>query len=262
MTGTLLARGMLVGLVAGLMGFVVATVLGEGPLSQAIHYESTTAALTAGAHHGESAAHAMSDDHGAEVFSRLTQSTVGLMFGLVFFAIALGGILGLVFAAVQGRLGGLSIRATSLLLSLGGFMGFNLLPGLKYPANPPAANNPDTINSRTALYFAMIAICVLVVVGSSVLARQLRGRFGGWNGGLIAIAAGAGVLAVTCAVMPGVHETPPDFPAEVLWNFRIASIAVQATTWATLGVLFGAVTQRRVLVQRDSSPTGLSLSRI
>jgi hypothetical protein len=37
---------------------------------------------------------------------------------------------------------------------------------------------------------------------------------------------------------------PDQFPAAVLWNFRIASIGAQLIMWATFGLLFGALTER------------------
>jgi hypothetical protein len=40
------------------------------------------------------------------------------------------------------------------------------------------------------------------------------------------------------------------FPAVVLWNFRVASIGAQFIMWATLGLLFGALSQRTAKYQR------------
>jgi hypothetical protein len=37
------------------------------------------------------------------------------------------------------------------------------------------------------------------------------------------------VLAVAYAALPVVHETRAEFPADVLWRFRIASVGIQAT---------------------------------
>ena len=38
---------------------------------------------------------------------------------------------------------------------------------------------------------------------------------------------------------------PAAFPATALWRFRLASVGVQAVLWATLGIGFGALTERR-----------------
>lgn len=39
------------------------------------------------------------------------------------------------------------------------------------------------------------------------------------------------------------------FPAVVLWQFRIASLGAQLIMWATLGLAFGAWTERAATVQ-------------
>jgi hypothetical protein len=44
--------------------------------------------------------------------------------------------------------------------------------------------------------------------------------------------------------LPPINEVPSDFPAVVLWHFRIDSLAMQAIMWATLGLVFGALTER------------------
>jgi hypothetical protein len=43
--------------------------------------------------------------------------------------------------------------------------------------------------------------------------------------------------------LPPVDEVPVNFPASVLWNFRLASIGARAVLWAALGLAFGAMTQ-------------------
>jgi hypothetical protein len=232
----LLVRGMLVGLVAGLVAFLVAKTLGEGSVGAAIGFEEQHAAAeqSAGAVH----------DHGPEVFSRTVQSTIGLLTGSVFFALAIGGLFAIAYALVQGRLGRLGARGTAAVVALGGFTGAYLIPILKYPANPPSASNPDTIGSRTGLFFLAIALGLLVVIGAGIAGRQLSGRFGAWNGGILAGIGALVVIGIAYWVLPGVHETPDDFPADVLWDFRIASLAIQAAVWTTIGLLFGALTER------------------
>ena len=89
-----------------------------------------------------------------------------------------------------------------------------------------------------------MAVSVLVVVGAAVLARALARRLGSWNAGTLAVLAGVGVVAVTYLVLPGVDEIPADFPAGVLWEFRLASIGLHVTAWAAIGLLFGALTDR------------------
>jgi hypothetical protein len=232
MVRALLVRGLLVGVAAAVVAFVVAKLLGESQVDLAIAFESTRDSVGGGHHH--------------EVVSRTTQSTIGLFTGLLMFSVALGGVFSLVYAYAQGRLGTSGVRATAALVALAGFVGVYLLPMLKYPANPPAVGDPETIGRRTALYFLMTAISLIVVVAVSMAVRRLAGQLGGWNAALLSAAGGALAIGVAYGLLPQVNEVPEGFPADVLWRFRIASLAIQASIWATLGLLFGALTERHI----------------
>ena len=229
MVRNLLVRGMLCGLLAGLVGGIVAKLFGEGAVGKAILFES---------HHEHA------DDHAKEIVSRSVQSTWGLFTGMILFGIAVGGLFALAYACAQGRLGRLGAQATALLVAAGAFVGLYFAPILKYPANPPSVGNPDTIGRRTALYFCMVAVAVITVISVFVASQQLAERFGRWNANVIALLGGVVVVGISYLVLPDVHEVPHDFPADVLWDFRIASLGIQAAVWLTIGLLFGYLTER------------------
>ena len=48
-------------------------------------------------------------------------------------------------------------------------------------------------------------------------------------------------------------EIPADFPATELWQFRIGTVAIQATLWSVLAFGFGLAAQR--VMTRDASST-------
>ncbi|MEA3218801.1 MAG: hypothetical protein QOJ19_4957, partial [Acidimicrobiia bacterium] len=50
-------------------------------------------------------------------------------------------------------------------------------------------------------------------------------------------------------VMPGVNEVPTSFPATVLWRFRLAALGGQAVLWTTIGLAFGALLQKSLLLR-------------
>ena len=118
------------------------------------------------------------------------------------------------------------------------------MPNLKYPANPPSVGNPETIGMRTALYFGMIGISLAAMVGAINFKRMLAARYGQWNATLMVAAYYIVVVIAAGLILPAVNEVPERFPAVVLWNFRVASLGSQLILWATLGLLFGALTQR------------------
>jgi predicted cobalt transporter CbtA len=124
-----------------------------------------------------------------------------------------------------------------------GFVAVYLIPNLKYPANPPAVGDPETIGIRTTLYFTMIAISIAVMIVAMVIKRPLVPRLGNWNATLIVTATYLVLVAIAGLLLPSVNEVPNGFPAAVLWNFRLASMGAQLIMWATLGLLFGALTQ-------------------
>jgi len=124
------------------------------------------------------------------------------------------------------------------------------VPNLKYPADPPAIGDPDTIRQRTALYFAMLAFSVAALVAAAVLRKNLAGRLDGWTAALIAGACYLIAVTVVAVALPGVNEVPDSFPAEVLWQFRVASFGMQLLMWTTIGLAFGRLTERTIKSER------------
>ncbi len=231
MVGQLLLRGMLVGILAGLLAFGFARVFGEPAVDRAIAFE-------------EQAAAAKGEAPEPELVSREVQSTLGLLTGTLVYGAAIGGFFALVFAFAYGRMGALGAREISALLALAGFIAVILVPFVKYPPNPPSVGDPATIGFRTALYFAMVAISIAAMANAIILARKLAPRFGLWNAVLIAGFAYIVVIAVTQLVLPPINEVPKAFPAVVLWQFRTGTLGIHAVLWTTLGLAFGAVAGR------------------
>ncbi len=237
MIRTLLLRGMLVGLVAGLLAFGFAKIVGEPQVDKAIAFESAMDA-------------AKGEPPEPELVSRHVQSTVGLLTGVVTYGTAFGGLFALVFASLVGRVGRLDPRALSALLALGGFLAIVVVPDLKYPANPPSVGNPDTIGFRTGLFFTMMAISIGCLVAAIAAARNLRRRFGAWNAGILAGAGFIIVIALVQHFLPDINEVPATFPAAVLWRFRLASLGIEAVLWTGLGLAFGYLAERRLVPPR------------
>ncbi|MFI5489128.1 CbtA family protein [Micromonospora echinaurantiaca] len=229
---TLLIRGMVVGAIAGVVAYLFATLFGEGPINDAIAFEEAHAApLPAG-------------EHEHELVSRTVQSTIGLATASIIYGIALGGLYAIAVAIAAGRVGRLSARATAGLVALAGFVGVALVPFLKYPPTPPATGNPDTLQQRTGLYFLMIVIGVATVIGAVLVGRSLQTRLGTWNASTVALVGAAVLVGAILYVLPTVNEVPDGFSPILLWRFRLASLGTQAVTWATLGLLFGYLTER------------------
>jgi predicted cobalt transporter CbtA len=133
-----------------------------------------------------------------------------------------------------------------------GFAAVAFVPSLKYPANPPAIGNPATIEIRTGAYFLMVAISIAATALCLQFSRRLTRRFGFWNGSLLVAAIVVVLVSVLARMLPVIDEGPAGFPADVLWNFRLASWGIQAVLWGLLGLLFGWLTERDRLWSRLS----------
>jgi len=244
----LLLRGMLAGVLAGLLAFGFAKIFGEPQVDHAIAFEEQmdkTKAQSTAATMSLSGGTTMSNTEAPEpvLVSRAVQAGLGLFTGVVVYGAAFGGLFALVFAYAYGRIGALSARATSALLAGAAFLTLVVVPDLKYPANPPSVGHADTIGQRTELFLAMILISIAALVGAVVLGRRLTSRLGGWNAGFVGGAVFILLVAIAQLSLPAINEVPDQFPAVLLWRFRIASIGLEAILWATIGLVFGILAE-------------------
>ena len=232
---TLMVWGLLAGLLAGVLALGFASAFGEPPVEAAIAFEYRSA---------EQHRHGAQPAEDPEPVPRGVQRTVGLAIATCLFGTALGGLFALAFAFGYGRIGRLSPRNTALLLAAIGFGVVFLVPFLIYPANPPSVGNPDTIGNRSAVYFGMIVISLVLAVAAIYARGRLAERIENW---LAVIFAAIGYIAavwVAGALLPHFHEVPDGFPAQTLWEFRIASLGTQVVLWATIGIAFAVLLDR------------------
>ena len=234
----LLVRGLLVGILAGILALGFGELFGEPNIDRAVTFEKV-----------ERLAHGEPPER--ELVGRDLQKTVGIATAMVLYGAAVGGLFALAFAIAYQRIGRFSPRATAALLATGGYLVLFVVPFIKYPANPPSIGYTDTIGRRTALYFAMLATSLLIALLAMRLGWQLRARVGNWNAALI----GGGIfllgVGLVQLLLPPINEVPQGFPAATLWQFRLASLGTQLVLWATLGLAFGALTERSLSPRRQ-----------
>jgi hypothetical protein len=245
----LVLRGLASGALAGLLSFVFARVFAEPVIARAINYESARDAAQQAL---DKTAGLPVPPAGQDLFSRTVQEDIGIAVALVVFGAALGALLAVVFTLVQ-RGSGRHVRPRVLALLLAGaaFVSVYLVPFLKYPANPPAIGDEDTIQARGSLYLGMQIASVLAMVLAVQLGRTLSRSRGVWQASLIAGLAYVVAVGITMAVLKGVHETPgplrgPDgtivlggFPADDLYDFRLYALGGQLILWGVIGLVLG-----------------------
>ena len=251
----LIARGLLAGAIGALLAFVFARLCAEPIIGRAIAFEDGRT--------DTEVAHGV-DEHGVELFTRGVQSNVGLGFGVLIFGVAMGALFAVLFCVVYGRVEGVGPQRLSMLLAAAAFVAVYLVPFVKYPPNPPAVGQSDTIGMRTGWYLVMVLASVVLAVAAVMLARRLSIRVGAWNGRLLATGSYLAAIAVVRVVVPTVDETPeplrdasgaiiyPGFPADVLYEFRILSLGTQLVLWATIGLVFATLAGRLLGEQAES----------
>jgi predicted cobalt transporter CbtA len=231
MIRSLLVRGMLVGIVAGVLAFCFARWSGEPEVDRAIAFET-------------SLSQARGEAPEPMLVSRQVQKTLGLFTATLLYGVALGGIFGLVYAYARNRYSISDPRQLSAAIAGLGYVAIVIVPTLKYPANPPSVGNPETIGIRTAAYFLLIALSIATLTLSIQFRRHLAKRFGVWNGTLLCCAFYVALISILYRLFPGIDEVPSTFPAGLLWRFRIAAWELQAVLWASLGLAYGWLSER------------------
>lgn len=233
MARTFLIRGMLCGLIMGLVVFAVAKIFGEPNVDGAIGVEDHIAQMA-----GEAPE--------PELVSRAVQASWGLFTGVMLYSIAVGGLFSLLFAYAWGRMGRLGARSSAAILAVLSVITVYVVPFAKYPANPPSVGNPDTIGVRTELYFGMIVISIVAMIAAINLGRALLDRLGAWNAWIVAGLAFFVLAAAAYLLLPTINEVPEVFPAALLWQFRTVAFTLQLVLWGGIGLLFGYLTERQV----------------
>lgn len=243
MVGSLLVRGMLIGVLAAILAFGFARIFGEPQVDLAIAFEDHMAEMEA-AKAAASGQTMPAEEMDEGLPGRGVQAGIGLATGLIVYGAAVGGIFALIFAFAYGRLGGLSVRGSSALLALAAFTTIVLVPLLKYPANPPAVSLDETIGARTTLYFILLVFSIVGTVGAFMLARRLWPMQGPWNAGLITLAAYVIYTGIVFMALPAINEMPEGFSPDVLWNFRVSSVGIHLILWLVIGFGFGLLAEK------------------
>lgn len=237
MLGAYLRRGLAAGLLAGLLAGVVAFVAGEPGIDDAIAIEEAAAAEAA-------PAAGVHEEAGGGLESTRGQQRAGLIAGYGLVGAAGGLVFGLGSAWAVGRVrGGGWPRSLKLGAAAVGVL---VAVAVKYPANPPAVGDPDTVTVRTLSYVGAMVLGVLVALIGWAAGRQLAA------GSRLPVpvrqalvGAGVAVLAVVLAVaLPAAGGALDGFPPELLWRFRLSALASQVVLVAGTAVAFGLLTSR------------------
>ncbi len=170
---------------------------------------------------------------------------VMLVVGSVLYGLLVGAIFAVLFALLRRSLPGRwpDIKAVALAGLL--WWSVALLPFLKYPANPPGVGDSDTIYYRQTIQFSFVVLSALTVVVAGVTYRLLGKQWR--NPGLrrpVLTGLLYGILTILLFVLMPPNPDPITAPAELVWDFRIRSLAGQVFFWAVLGVTSALLLKR------------------
>lgn len=232
--GSLLTRALTAGLAVGvLMGAYMYLVV-EPVVDEAVALEEALAAEAAETGDVE------------PLFGRDEQTAGGVAANVVY-AVIVSAVFGVVYAKLRHRLPGATDLARTAWLGLVGFGVFALMPGIKYPANPPAVGDPDTVGERTVLYLACIVLSLIAAVALTRVAGVLRRRLDPATHALAMTGAVVVVFGLLLVALPGSpDQIAPEVPAGLVWDFRIRSLGSLAILWLGLGLGLGWLLDRDV----------------
>lgn len=239
MVWTLVARGLVVGVLAGLLAGAFAFVVGEPLVQDAIDIEE------AGSAH---ASLQFIPAHISDWAVSRDQQRGGLFLATALYGVAVGGVFGVIFATLLGRGRERSPYQLATRLATALFVAIVLVPFLKYPANPPAVGNPDTIGDRTIYYVVLLVGSALAMLAAARVSWSVPDDAVPWRRPLFAGATFVGLAGLLCVALPGVSEIPAGFPAQLIWEFRLSSLGTQAVLWTALGVGYGILSHRAARV--------------
>jgi hypothetical protein len=233
---------------------VFARIFAEPLIDRAIAYEDGRAAAQDVL--DRAAGFQIPAEDGGDAVSRGVQANLGIGVGMVLFGLTMGALFAVAYTVCLGRTGRIRPRQLSLLVATAGFVVVYLVPFLKYPANPPAVGNDDTVDDRAEYFLLMVVASLLAAVIATAVGQRLRSRFGTWNATLLGLGGYVSVVAVVMLVLRDIAEVPapllapdgtivfPAFPGDVLADFRVYSIGAQVVLWGAIGLVFAPLADR------------------
>jgi H+/gluconate symporter-like permease len=107
---------------------------------------------------------------------------------------------------------------------------------LKYPANPPAVGDPDTIYYRETLYIGYIIISGFAALGMAVIWIKTKLK----SKKIIIPLVYAAIMVTAYVVMPS-NPDKIEISMDLIQTFRILTAINIGIFWGILGIIFGSL---------------------
>jgi len=160
----------------------------------------------------------------------------GAFAGGAIYGAGLGSLFGVVFVFARNKLPGKNNKQKAIFLA--GMMWFVLflMVSLKYPANPPAVGNPETIYYREILYVSYVMISGFAALSLAVI--WIRTRINSKR--IIVPLMYTAIMVTTYFVMPSSPDKI-EISMDLIQTFRILTAITIGVFWGILGIIFGSL---------------------
>lgn len=160
----------------------------------------------------------------------------GAFAGGAIYGAGLASLFGVVFVFARSKLPGKNNKQKAILLAGIMWLVLFLMVALKYPANPPAVGDPETIYYRETLYVGYIMISGLAALGMAVIWIRTR-----MNSKKIIIPLMYAAIMVTAYVVMPSNPDKIEISMDLIQTFRILTAITIGVFWGTLGIIFGSL---------------------
>jgi predicted cobalt transporter CbtA len=224
-TITFIAITLLAGAISGTLLAIINLGIVEPYIDEAINIENQNAIAQ-----GEVINPQESNDY------RLWQKSGEIAAGTTL-GISLGALFGIVFALTRNSIPGSNDKKKALILAGVMLLVIYIVPALKYPANPPAVGDPETIYYRESLYITLLTISGFSALGLAFLYRMLGDKKAKQ---IVVPVLYIGIIAAAFMILP---PNPDEItaPMDLVMGFRIASGLTISAFWGLLGLILGAL---------------------
>jgi predicted cobalt transporter CbtA len=146
---------------------------------------------------------------------------------------SVGSLFGIVFALSRHSLPGTNNVKKALILSGIMWSTLYLIPFLKYPANPPAVGDSETVVLRAILYLSFIAISGIGAFGFYKLSKKFKNKKK-----FIALIGYGIFISVVFIVLPD-NPDKITVPMNLVNEFRVMSLLGVSSFWVSIGLILG-----------------------
>ena len=160
----------------------------------------------------------------------------GAFAGGAIYGAGLASLFGVIFVFARNKLPGKDNKQKAIFLA--GIMWFVLflMVALKYPPNPPAVGDPETIYYRETLYVGYIMISGFAALGMAVV--WIRTTMNSKK--IIIPLMYAAIMVMAYVVMPS-NPDKIEISMDLIQTFRILTAITIGVFWGILGIIFGSL---------------------